>query len=95
MFVDISPSCNLKIDDKRLALTGNQIAEFLRTVLVDSNAVNLHKLCIIKGKSCWAVQIDLLVRQILFQNDSQLLKCNVFDFARFYKWMATPVTFVL
>ena len=61
VFVEISPSCNLKLEEKRSALIGGQIAQFIQSTLVDSRVINTEKLSIIKGKSCWAVQIDLLV----------------------------------
>lgn len=64
VYVDISPSCNLKLDDRRSANVASQISQFIQSVLIDSHAIDMEKLGIIKGKSCWCVYIDLMVLQM-------------------------------
>ncbi len=59
--VDISPACNLKMDERRTTNAASQIAEFLERMYIDTNAIDRNSLCIIKGKTCWAVYIDLMV----------------------------------
>jgi 3' exoribonuclease family, domain 1 len=99
--VDFSPSCNLKIDERRLTEHGTQVAEilqrcvgvstcvseslFLHSSLVSltyytafpcvlhtisvytirfiesSGSIDLKGLCIIPGKYCWCIGIDILV----------------------------------
>ena len=61
---DISPSCGLKIDDKRRAEQGARVAERLQSILLGANAIDLESLCIISGKFCWLVHIDLVINQL-------------------------------
>lgn len=59
--VDFSPSCNLKLDDRKLADVGSHLAQQLQRVLYPSLDSTLTHLCIIPGKFCWCLHIDLLV----------------------------------
>ena len=59
--VDISPSCNLKADDRRLMDHGAHVAQQLHRFVVASNALDLSALCLVPGKYCWVVCVDLLV----------------------------------
>lgn len=59
--VEISPSCRMHVDERALLEEGALIADNLESILMGSSAINLAELCIIKGKYCWALQIDFLV----------------------------------
>ena len=59
--VDISPSCNLKLDDRRLTEQGLQISQQLQRFVVTSQSLDLSALCIIPGKYCWNIAVDLLI----------------------------------
>ena len=61
--VDISQHTNLKIDEKQMMDYGNNFAEILQSLLVDSGSLDLKDLCIIEGKYCWVLHIDVLVLQ--------------------------------
>jgi len=61
--VDYSPSCNLKIDDKRFQEIGIVVSKALYSTYVDSQAIDLNKLSIIPNKYAWSVMIDLLILQ--------------------------------
>jgi len=62
--LDFSPSCGLKIDDRRRAELSRQIGERLQCVLLGSSSIDLNSLCIIHGKYCWLVHIDFIVFQL-------------------------------
>ena len=57
---------NLERYNKQVALMHFNIFHFQRlvlcSVLLGSYGVRLEDLCLIRGKYCWAVQIDFLVR---------------------------------
>ena len=86
--VDISPSCNLKIDERRLLEQGSHIAQQLQRYVVgagaaggndngngvESNPLDLKALCIIPGKYCWCVSVDLL---ILAMDGDSLDACSI------------------
>jgi len=59
--VDISPSCNLKADDRRLMDHGAHVAQQLQRFVVASDALDLAALCIVPGKYCWVFCVDVLV----------------------------------
>lgn len=61
--IELSPSCNLKIDDRRLLEFGSQIAQQLQSFITNSKTLNMRELCIIPGKFCWNICVDLLVLQ--------------------------------
>ena len=61
---DISPSCGLKVDDKRRAEEGARVAEKIQSVLLGANAIDLESLCIISGNFCWLVHIDLVINHL-------------------------------
>lgn len=62
--IDISPSCNLKIDDRKLGEYGSQISQQLQSIYIGSDAIDLKSLCIISGKFCWAIYVDILILQM-------------------------------
>ena len=62
--IELSPSCNLKLDDRNLIEYGSQIAQQLQSFIVNSNTLNMKELCIIPGKFCWNICVDLLVLQM-------------------------------
>lgn len=62
--IEFSPSCNLKLDDRKLLEYGSQIAQQLQSFIVNSNTFNMKELCIISGKFCWNICVDLLVLQM-------------------------------
>lgn len=62
--VDISPSCNLKLDDKKPMEYGNKIATQLTNFIINSKQLDLKGLVIINKKFCWSVCIDLLILQM-------------------------------
>ncbi len=91
--VDISPSCNLKTDERRLMEQGLHIAQQLQRYVVgagaagtggggsgsngngvESSPLDLKALCIIPGKYCWCVSVDLL---ILAMDGDPLDACSV------------------
>eukprot|EP01041_Mallomonas_annulata_P009661 gene9661-20089_t len=71
---DISPACNLKMDDRKLQEVGSQISEQLQLIYGGSKAIDLEALCIIKGKFCWIVHIDIL---ILRQDGNMIDGCSL------------------
>lgn len=75
--VDISPSCQLLMDDRQLQAYEAQIAEKLQSVLGISSAIDLCNLCIIPGKFCWSVQIDLVILQM---DGDPLETCSIASF---------------
>lgn len=62
--IELSPSCNLKLDDRNLIEYGSQIAQQLQSFIVNSNTLSMKELCIIPGKFCWNICVDLLVLQM-------------------------------
>jgi exosome complex RNA-binding protein Rrp42 (RNase PH superfamily) len=62
--IELSPSCNLKLDDRKLIEHGNQIAQQLQYFIASSKTFDMESLCIIPGKFCWNVCVDLLVLQM-------------------------------
>lgn len=62
--VELSPSCNLKLDERRLMDHGAHIAQQLQSFITSSGTFNLKDLCIIPGRFCWKVCVDLLVLQM-------------------------------
>eukprot|EP00605_Chrysophyceae_sp_TOSAG23-4_P000026 GSChrysophyteH1.ASY1.ANO1.26.1 assembled CDS len=61
---DISPSCGLKIDEKARSELSGRLGERLQSILLGSNAIDLGSLCIIPGKYCWLMHVDLVVNQL-------------------------------
>ena len=61
--VDISQHTNVKIDERQLMDYGNSLAETLQSLLEGSESLNLEELCIIEGKYCWVLHVDILVLQ--------------------------------
>jgi len=73
--VDINQACvrqqgYQRDEGKRLGNVGTEMSEFLRNMYVESGAVDLDALCVIPGKFCWTVFIDVVVLQT---------DCNVLD----------------
>ena len=62
--VELSPSCSLRMDERRLMDHGALIAQQLQSFIINSSTFNLKELCIIPGKFCWNVCVDLLVLQM-------------------------------
>lgn len=58
--VEMSPSCGLT-EDKRLMELSSDVANHLQHIYMGCHAIDLHDLCIIKGKYCWAMHIDVVV----------------------------------
>jgi len=61
---DFSPSCNLKLDERRLNDVGAHLAQQLQRVLIGSLESVLTSLCIIPDRFCWRLHIDLLVTKL-------------------------------
>ena len=62
---DFSPSCNLKLDERRLNDAGSYLAQQLQRVLTGSlDGTVLPTLCIIPGKFCWCLHVDLLITKL-------------------------------
>jgi exosome complex RNA-binding protein Rrp42 (RNase PH superfamily) len=61
---DISPSCGIKIDEKKRVEMSSRVSERLQSILLGSSAINLNDLCIISGKYCWILHIDLIINQL-------------------------------
>jgi len=79
--VDISPSCNISVDDRVLQSAGSQIASSLESVYVGSSSIDLRKFSIITGKYCWSIQIDLLILQL---DGDPLDVCSIAIFVALY-----------
>lgn len=58
---EYSPSCDVKVEERKLQDIGSQVSEHLQSVYIGSNTIDLKKFSIISGKYCWAVYIDLLI----------------------------------
>lgn len=69
--VDLSPSVAQERDDKRIEQSVH-IADLLCSVLLSSDALDRKALCIIPGKFCWNLSIDIVVVS---------LDCNLLDAA--------------
>lgn len=61
--VDISPTCNLRGDDRRNAELASCVASVLTNIIVSSGSIDLDGLVIVEGKSAWCLYIDLVVLQ--------------------------------
>lgn len=61
---EVSPSCCLRLDDKRLQEETSLIAQHIQSIYDECNAINLDSLGIITGKFCWIVYIELLILQL-------------------------------
>lgn len=59
--VDISPACNLKLDEKDLSSIELSVADNIQRSYVGCGKFPWKELCILPGKFAWIVQIDLLV----------------------------------
>ncbi len=62
--LDFSPSCRLDLDDRHRTDLSKTLAERLQNILLGSSSIDLESLCIIRGKYCWLVHIDVLVYQL-------------------------------
>lgn len=60
---ELSPSLNLKADKRKLQDEGISLSNLIKGVILDSAGINLSALCIIPGKFCWTIHIDILVLQ--------------------------------
>jgi exosome complex component RRP42 len=83
--VDISPSCNVMIDERRLGDTAADIAHQLQRVYSTSGAFNLKDLCIVPGKYCWCVHVDIMILHC------DALEIDVCSVAAFTALQATKV----
>jgi exosome complex component RRP42 len=61
---EFSPVVNLKMDKRKLQDEGGRIAQQLQDILLSSGAIDLSKLCIIPGKLCWVLHVDILYFQL-------------------------------
>ena len=71
---EFSPSCNLKLDERRLVDIGSHLAQQLQRVISGSLDKSLYGLCIIPGKFCWCLHIDLLITRL---NGDPLDACSM------------------
>lgn len=62
--VEISPSCSLKLDSRRLDDTGSHLAQQLKRVFLGSLNTAQGPMCIVPSLLCWHTQIDLLVSKL-------------------------------
>lgn len=58
--VEMSPSCGLA-DEKQLTELSSSIANHLQNIYGGCRAIDMEDLCIIEGKYCWAMHVDLVV----------------------------------
>ena len=58
--VEMSPSCSLT-EDKKLVDMSSNVANHLQQIYMGCHAVDLEDLCIIEGKYCWAMHIDVVI----------------------------------
>jgi exosome complex component RRP42 len=61
---NLSPSCNLKLDERRLSDVGSYLSQQLQRVLTGSLESVLPSLVIIPSKFCWCLHIDLLITKL-------------------------------
>ena len=59
--VETSPSCSLVVDERKLAEFSSGVAHHLERIYMGCDAVDLEKLCIIEGRYCWALHVDLTI----------------------------------
>lgn len=62
--VDISQFTNVRVDERQLQEIGSNLAESLRSMLDDSDALNLKEFCIIPEVYCWVIHVDILVLRV-------------------------------
>ena len=62
--VDFSPSCNLKLDERRLADTGSLLSQNLQRILKDSLRDTDSSFTIVPGKCCWRLYVDLVIMRL-------------------------------
>lgn len=60
--VDISPSCNLRVDHMQLQDYGKEIASHINNSYI--GRIDLTELCIIPDKFYWIIYIDVLLLQV-------------------------------
>ena len=58
---DISHSCNVRIDERRLQDHGSNVAEIVKNILVQSSSINMEALVIVPGRYNWMMHIDIVV----------------------------------
>ena len=75
--IEYSPSCSLKCDERRLLDAGSQISQQLQSLHCGSSALDLKALCIIPGKYCWVVYVDILILQV---DGDPLDACSIASF---------------
>ena len=59
--IDVSQHTNVRMDERNLHELGSNLAEVLKSVLIESDSLELEDLCIIPGKFCWVMHLDILV----------------------------------
>jgi exosome complex component RRP42 len=59
--IDVSQYTNVRVDERQLQDFGNNLSEILKSILVDSSSLNLEEYCIIEGKYCWILHLDIVV----------------------------------
>jgi exosome complex component RRP42 len=63
--VDFSPSCNLKLDERKLADAGSLLSQHLQRILKDSlRGTESSFTTIVPGKCCWRLYVDLVITRI-------------------------------
>ena len=61
--IDVSQHTNVKLDERQMMDYGNNLAQILQSLLIDSGSLDLEDFCIIEGKYCWILHIDVIVLQ--------------------------------
>mmetsp|Transcript_99340 Transcript_99340/g.195130 ORF Transcript_99340/g.195130 Transcript_99340/m.195130 type:complete len:304 (-) Transcript_99340:12-923(-) len=62
--VDISPSCDIYAEERTLQSQASCVAEALQGIIINSNGLDMKQFCILRGKFCWAVHIDLFILEL-------------------------------
>lgn len=78
---EFSPSCNVKLDDRKLASIGSHLSQQLQGVLLNSLESSLESsktFVIIPGRFCWCLHISLLITRL---NGDPLDACSMAIYA--------------
>ena len=58
---EISHSCNVRMDERRLQDHGSCAAEIVKNILVQSASIDMEVLVIVPGRYNWMMHIDIVV----------------------------------